>query len=76
VAVAVIDIWMPGLSGLQVKKELQAISPKTRVIIITANDHDSVRNLTMEPETIAVFIKPFDNDQFLAAVYQALALAT
>ena len=25
VAVAVIDIWMPGVSGLQVKKELQAI---------------------------------------------------
>jgi FixJ family two-component response regulator len=76
VAVAVIDIWMPGASGLQVKKELQAISPKTRVIIITANEDDSVRTQAMQGGTIALFIKPFDDDEFLAAVYQAMAPAT
>jgi len=76
VALAVIDIWMPGVSGLQVKKELQAISPKTRVIIITANEDDSVRNQAMQGGTSALFIKPFDDAQFLAAVYQAMASAT
>ena len=76
VAVAVIDIWMPKVSGLQVKKELQAISPKTRVIIITANDDNSVRNQTMQGGTIALFIKPFDDDEFLAAVCQAMASQT
>jgi FixJ family two-component response regulator len=76
VAVAVIDIWMPAVSCLQVKKELQAISPKTRVIIITANDDDSARNQAMQGGTIALFIKPFDDDEFLATVYQAMALAT
>ena len=76
VAVAVIDIWMPGVSGLQVKKELQAISPKTRVIIITANEDDSVRNQAMEGATSALFIKPFDDDEFLTAVCQAMALGT
>jgi FixJ family two-component response regulator len=76
VAVAVIDIWMPGVSGLQVKKELQAISPKTRVIIITANDDDSARNQAMQGGTIALFIKPFDDDEFLGAVYLAMASAS
>src|SRR5262249_54837509 len=76
VAVAVIDIWMPGISGLQVKKELQAISPKTRVIIITANDDDSARNQAMQGGPVALFIKPFDDDEFLSAVYQAMASAT
>jgi len=76
VAVAVIDIWMPGVSGLQVRKELQAISPKTRVIIVTANDDDSVRNQAMQGGTSALFIKPFDDNEFLGAVYQAMALAT
>ena len=75
VAVAVVDIWMPGISGLQVKKELQAISPNTRVIIITANEDDSVRNQAMEGGTSALFIKPFDDDEFLTAVYQAMASA-
>ena len=75
VAVAVVDIWMPGISGLQVKKELQAISPKTRVIIVTANEDDSVRNQAMKGGTSALFIKPFDDDEFLTAVYQAMASA-
>jgi DNA-binding NtrC family response regulator len=44
VALAVIDIWMSDMSGLEVQKELQAISPKTRGIINTANGHDSLRN--------------------------------
>lgn len=72
VAVAVIDIWMPGVSGLQVKKELQAISPKTRVIMITANADDLARNQAMQGGTIALFIKPFDDGEFLAAVHQAM----
>jgi FixJ family two-component response regulator len=44
VALAVIDIWLSGMTGLQVQEQLQAVSPKTRVIISTANGHDSVRN--------------------------------
>ena len=76
VAVAVIDIWMPGVSGLEVKKELQAVSPKTRVIIITANDDDMARNEAIRSGAIAFFIKPFDDDDFLAAVYRAVASAT
>jgi FixJ family two-component response regulator len=44
VALAVIDIWLSGMTGLQVQEQLQAVSPKTRVIISTANGHDSARN--------------------------------
>ena len=76
VGVAVIDVWMPGISGLQVKEKLQTISPKTRVVIITANEDDLVRNQAMQGGTVAFFVKPFDNGEFLAAVYQAMASAT
>jgi FixJ family two-component response regulator len=72
VALAVIDIWMSGMSGLQVQKKLQAVLPKTRVIIITATDEDSVRNAAIEGGAIAYFVKPFDDDAFLAAVHQAM----
>jgi FixJ family two-component response regulator len=75
VALAVIDIWMSGMSGLQVQKKLQAVLPKTRVIIITATDEDSVRNAAIEGGAIAYFVKPFDDDAFLAAVHQAMASA-
>ena len=73
VALAVIDIFMPGMSGLEVQKELQVVSPKTRVIISTANDHDSVRNAAIQAGAIAYFVKPFDDDAFLAAVHKGLA---
>ncbi len=73
VALAILDIWMSGMSGLQVQKELQAVWPKARVIIITATDEDSVRNTAIEGGAIAYFVKPFDDDAFLAAVNQAMA---
>jgi FixJ family two-component response regulator len=72
VALAVIDIWMSGMSGLEVQKELQTVSPTTRVIISTANDHDSVRNAAIQAGAIAYFVKPFDDDAFLTAVHQGL----
>jgi two-component system response regulator HydG len=76
VAVAVIDIWMPGMSGLQVERKLQAVSPKTRVIIITANDNDFLHDEFIRNGAIPFFVKPFNDAEFLAAVYQATTTAT
>ena len=73
VALAVIDIWMSVMSGLEVQKKLQAVSPKTRVIIMTGNDDDSVRNAAIQAGAMAYFDKPFDDEAFLAAVHQAMA---
>jgi len=72
VALAVIDIWMPIMSGVQVQEKLQAVSPKTRVIISTATAEDSVRNVAIQAGAIAYFVKPLDTDAFLAAVHQGL----
>jgi FixJ family two-component response regulator len=76
VALAVLDIWMPGMSGLATQQRLQTISPNTRVIIISANDEYSVRNAAIESGAIAFFVKPFDDETFLAAVHQAMASKT
>jgi FixJ family two-component response regulator len=72
VALAVLDIFISGMSGLEVQKELRAVSPKTRVIISTAND-DLVRNAAIQAGAIAYFVKPFDDEAFLAAVHKAVA---
>ena len=73
VALAVIDIWMSVMTGLEIQKKLQVVSPKTRVIIMTGNDDDSVRNAAIRAGAIAYFDKPFDDEAFLAAVHQAIA---
>jgi FixJ family two-component response regulator len=75
VPVAVIDIWLStGISGLDVQTKLHGLSPETRVIISTADNHDSVRAAAIKAGAIAYFVKPFDEDAFLATVHQALAL--
>jgi two-component system response regulator HydG len=73
VRVALIDIWLPRMSGLELTKELHAISPRTRVIVVTADDEDSVRSVAMQNGAIAFFAKPFDGDIFLDAIRQAMA---
>ena len=73
VRVVLIDIWIPGMSGLELQKKLRAVSPETRVIIVTADDEESVRSAAMRNGAIAFFAKPFENDIFLDAIRQAMA---
>jgi FixJ family two-component response regulator len=75
VRVALIDIWLPRMSGLELMKELRAISPQTGVIVVTADDEDSVRSVAMQNGATAFFAKPFDNEIFLDAIRQAMASA-
>jgi FixJ family two-component response regulator len=73
VRVALIDIWLPGMSGLELQKELRAFSPKTRVIVVSADDEDSVRSVALQNGATAFFAKPFGDDTFLEAIEQAMA---
>src|SRR5436189_1633759 len=43
-AVAVIDILMPLMNGLEVQVRLRNVSPSTQVIVLTSNDDPSVRS--------------------------------
>ena len=73
VRVVLIDIWIPGMNGLALQKKLRAVSPETRVIIVTADDEESVRSAAIQNGATAFFAKPFDDDIFLEAIEQALA---
>jgi FixJ family two-component response regulator len=72
VPVVVTDIWMDGVTGLEVLARLCAISPKTKVIVITAREDLAARATAMAIGPIAFFMKPFDDEKFIAAVRDAL----
>jgi two-component system, LuxR family, response regulator FixJ len=72
VPVVVTDIWMDRVTGLEVLARLCAISPKTRVIVITAREDLAARATAMAIGPVAYFMKPFDDDKFIAAVRDAL----
>jgi len=74
VPLVVLDIWMEEMSGLEVQAQLSALSPQTRVIIITGREDQTAKLTALQLGVIAFFTKPFDDDQFLNAVRGALAM--
>jgi FixJ family two-component response regulator len=74
VPLVVLDIWMEEMSGLEVQAQLFALSPQTRVIIITGREDQTAKLAALQLGVIAFFTKPFDGDQFLNAVRGALAM--
>ena len=74
VPLVVLDIWMEEMSGLEVQAQLSALSPQTRVIIITGREDQTAKLAALQSGVIAFFTKPFDDDQFLNAVRGALAM--
>ena len=72
VPVVVTDIWMDQVTGLEVLARLCAISPKTRVIVITAREDLAARATAMAIGPVAFFMKPFNDEKFIAAVRDAL----
>jgi two-component system response regulator FixJ len=72
VPLVVTDIWMDEVTGLEVLARLCAISPKTKVIVMTAREDLAARATAMAIGPVAFFMKPFDDEKFLAAVRDAL----
>ena len=70
--VAVIDILMPEMNGLEVQTRLRRVSPSTRVIVLTAKEDPSVRQVAMNRGASAFFIKGLDSGEFLAGVKAAV----
>ena len=68
---AVIDMLMPEINGLEVQKRLRRVSPSTRVIVLTGNDDPSIRRTAMNAGASGFFIKGLESGDFLAGVEDA-----
>lgn len=75
-AVAVIDVWMPLMNGLEVQSRLRDVSPSTRVIIFTGKDDSDIRSKALNAGALAFLTKPLDDEELLTTVMCALAAAT
>ena len=72
-AVALIDVCMPRMSGLEVQSRLREISPSTRVIIFTGKQDPLLCSTALNAGASAFLTKPFDGEELLTAVRLALA---
>jgi FixJ family two-component response regulator len=71
--VAILDVWMPDMNGLEVQAVLRKDSPETRIIFISGRDDPSVRQTALEAGAFGFLSKPFDDEVFVELVRKAVA---
>jgi len=70
----VLDVRMPGMSGLELKRELQAIGASDiPVILITARTEPTLLAQAKASGAHSLLTKPFGADQLIASLTDALA---
>lgn len=70
VAVAVVDLVLPGMNGQTTIRALRRLNPNLPVVIITGTDPDPTEIATLGG---TVVLKPFTIEQLLAAITETLA---
>jgi two-component system chemotaxis response regulator CheY len=70
--VLLLDIAMPKKDGLTVLKEIKAANPNAKIIMMTANEDQNVITQCAAHGSLAYLIKPFDEEQLMAAIAMAL----
>ena len=69
--VAILDVWMPNMSGLEVQSVLRKDLPETRIIFISGRDDPSVRQAALDAGAFGFLSKPFDDEVLLQLVRKA-----
>jgi FixJ family two-component response regulator len=69
---AVLDLHMPGLTGLDVLRRLQARDDKFPSIIVTAYDEPDTAQLCLDAGAAAYLRKPVDDDLLLQTIRTTL----
>ena len=68
----ILDVCMPGMSGIELQRQLVADHRPVPVIFITAHEDEGLRAQALRGGAEAVLIKPFSEEELLNAIHSAL----
>jgi FixJ family two-component response regulator len=71
--VAVIDVWMPVMNGLEVQACLIENSPATRIIFMSGRDDPLVRQTAFDAGAFGFLAKPFEDEALVQLIHKAVA---
>ena len=71
VPVAVLDIWMERMTGMELLAHLCARSPQTRVMFITGHEDPAAEATVRQAGVFGFFLKPIDDEKFLDTLRRA-----
>ncbi|MDT8318224.1 MAG: response regulator [bacterium] len=73
IALIITDYMMPGMTGMELLRHARHISPDTMRILMSAyTDIQVPQSAVNEGEVFRYFTKPWDNNEFLCAIREAL----
>ena len=69
----ILDVHLPGKSGLELQAELSDIEPHCPIVFITAFDDETSRQQAIEQGAVDFLSKPLDVDRLLDLIEKALS---
>jgi len=70
----VLDVAMPGMTGLGLQRELKARGQTIPIVFITGRKDEAVRDQAFAEGAVEVLLKPFSDTALLAALKKALRM--
>ncbi|WP_372720075.1 response regulator transcription factor [Novipirellula sp.] len=64
----ILDVHLPGLSGLQLQQHLHDLGKHIPIVFVTAFEDDSTRRQAIAMGALAFLQKPLDNEQLLDVI--------
>jgi FixJ family two-component response regulator len=71
-ACLLLDIYMPGISGVELCRSLAASGRQMPTILMSGLDDEKTRQIMCEAKGVACLFKPFDEKALLRAIRTAL----
>jgi len=68
----ILDLAMPGMSGLEVEEQLVARGLRIPIVFVTAHGDEQSRQSAAAAGALAVLRKPVDHDKLVRLVREAL----
>lgn len=75
VQLALVDVMMPGINGVELCRRIETASPETKVVLMSGYDPGDVARLTGQERTLPIIWKPFRAESLLRMIENVLNAA-